>query len=52
MQVVEHIIVLSLKLGSIQQFCEFSKDIHKIAKCTKNDCSIEIYNNSLRKTVV
>ena len=41
MEVVEHIIVLSLKLDSIQQFCEFSKDIHKIAKCTKNDCPIE-----------
>ena len=51
MEVVEHIIVFSLKLDSIQQFCEFSKDIHKIAKCTKNDCPIEIYNNSLRKTV-
>ena len=41
-EVVENILEVSSKLGSIQQFCEFSEDTHKIAKCNDNCCNIRI----------
>lgn len=50
MEVIENIPEVSLELASIQQFCEFSEDIHKITKCSDDFCNIRIYNNLLRKT--
>ena len=48
---MDNILDVSSKLGSIQQFCEFSEDIHKIIKCSDDCCNIRIYNDLLRKTV-
>ena len=45
------IIEISFKLGTIQQFCEFVEDVHKITKCQKSDCLIEVYSAELRKVV-
>ena len=50
-EVVENILDVSSKLSSIQQFCEFSEDIHKITKCSGNCCNIRIYHDLLRTTV-
>ena len=46
--ILEHILEVSSKLGSIQQFCEFCEEIHKITKCNNDDCSIGIYTNLIR----
>ena len=51
MEVVEHVVKVSSKLGSIWNFCEFSEEIHQITKCTDDECGIGKYNNLLRKTV-
>lgn len=51
MEVVEHVVKVSAKLGSIWNFCEFSAEIHQIKKCTDDECRIGKYNNLLRKTV-
>ena len=50
MAIVENILEVSSKLSSIQQFCEFTEDIHKITKCSDDYCSIRIYNDLLRTT--
>ena len=50
MAIVENILEVSSKLSSIQQFCEFTEDIHKITKCSDDCCSIRIYNDLLRTT--
>ena len=51
MEKVEKIIEVSFKLGTIQQFCEFVEDVHKITKCQMSDCSIEVYSAELRKVI-
>ena len=51
MEIVENILEVSSKLGSIQQFCEFGEDTHKITKCNDDCCNIRIYNDLLRTTV-
>ena len=47
----ESIVEMASKLGTIQKFCEFIEDIHKITKCEKCDCPIEAYSSELRKVV-
>ena len=51
MYVVEQILEVSQKLCSIQQFCEFCEDIHKITKCKNDNCDIKKYNDLLREVV-
>lgn len=47
MEVVENIVEVSAKLESIHQFCKFSEDIHKTAKCHEKNCKIGTYISSL-----
>ena len=51
MEVVEHVVEVSSKLGSISNFYEFSEEIHQITKYTEDECRIGKYSNLLRKTV-
>ena len=51
MEKVEQIIEISSKLETIQQFCEFVEDVHKITKCQKSDYPIDIYSAELGKKV-
>ena len=51
MYVVKQILEVSQKLCSIQQFCEFCEDIHKITKCKDDNCDIKKYNDLLRELV-
>ena len=51
MYVVEHILEDSQKLCSIQQFCEFCEDIHKINKRKNDNYDIKKYNDLLKEVV-
>ena len=51
MEKVEQIIEIYLKLETIQQFCEFVEDVHKITKRQKSDYPIGIYSAELGKKV-
>ena len=51
MEKVEQIIEISSKLETIQQFCEFVEDVHKITKRQKSDYPIDIYSAELGKKV-
>ena len=51
MYVVEHILEVSQKLCSIQQFCEFCEDIHKINKRKNDNYDIKKYNDLLKEVV-
>ena len=51
MEKVEHIIEISSELEKNQQFCDFIKDVHTIAKCKKTNCPIGTYRNDIKKAV-
>ena len=51
MYVVKHILEVSQKLCSIQQFCEFCEDIHKINKRKNDNYDIKKYNDLLKEVV-
>lgn len=39
----ENLIRVSPKLTTVQEFCEFTEDIHDTIKCDQTDCDFEFY---------
>ena len=45
--VFEKIFFASAELGRMQEFLEFTKNVHKISNCKQADCEIEKFMNEL-----
>ena len=39
------------EVGKIQEFCLFTENIHKIAKCTDENCEVDKFMKELHKNV-
>ena len=49
MDPAQKIIEVSQKIGTVQEFCEFSEGIHKILGCHKDDCDMRCYLTSFKE---
>ena len=47
MDLSEKLIEVSWKLGTIQQFCDFVEDIHKMIGCETPDWNVEVFSATL-----
>ena len=52
MNVVQKIFEVSQKISTVQEFYDFSEEIHKMFECDQTDCDIKNYFEALREIIL